>query len=251
LNSKNLNSITQAFIFAAGRGERMRPLTDLTPKPLVKIAGTNMLDLALGKVKKIPSINKIIINAYYLSVEIEAHLQKLNDPKIILSVENEKLETGGGVLNAINLINCDQPILLINSDIIWNDDSAIDHLIENYNQNEADILLGVKPKAEFWGYDGNGDFCLNENGVLSKPDSNLDYAFTGLQIIHPRIFKNSPPPPFSMNYFYKKAQNKNHSNKNHPQNILENIKGCVLPGQFFHIGTAPAVEEFENLKIKI
>ena len=69
-----MSKITQAFIFCAGRGERMRPLTDSTPKPLLEVKNKKILDYILEKLQKISSLEKIIINAFYLADEIEKHI---------------------------------------------------------------------------------------------------------------------------------------------------------------------------------
>jgi MurNAc alpha-1-phosphate uridylyltransferase len=237
-----MKNIEQVFIMAAGRGERMRPLTDSLPKPLVKIKGITMLDLIIEKLNQFPSIKKIVVNAYYLAEKIENHLNSLNNPKITISLETSKLETGGGLQNALNLFNKNKPILVINSDIIWQDQkfSDLELMMNNFDINKMDILLGLKSKTDFWGYEGNGDFCFNPTtGEISKPKNaaiDLNYVFTGLQIINPKIFDNSPKPPFSMNYFYQKAANQN--------GILEKIKGLELKGRFFHIGTVQALEDY-------
>ena len=80
-----MTKITQAFIFAAGRGERMRPLTDNTPKPLIKINGKAIIDYTIDKLDRDPYIKKIIINGFYLSEQLEEHIKNLNNPKIIFS----------------------------------------------------------------------------------------------------------------------------------------------------------------------
>jgi len=91
-------NISQAFIFAAGRGERMRPITDTIPKPLVKIKNKSIIDYTIEKLNKISDIKKIIINGFYLKDQIEAHIKNLNNSKIIFSKEIEKIETGGGLI---------------------------------------------------------------------------------------------------------------------------------------------------------
>ena len=63
-------NISQAFIFAAGRGERMRPITDTIPKPLVKIKNKSIIDYTIEKLNKISDIKKIIINGFYLTDQI-------------------------------------------------------------------------------------------------------------------------------------------------------------------------------------
>jgi len=222
-------TVKQAFILAAGRGERMRPLTDTIPKPLVKIAGISMLDRVISKVSALTKIDKIVVNAYYLSELIEAHLKGLNSNKIKLSKETEKLETGGGLLWAMQFFNPSEPILLINSDIVWQDENnaVLNKIINSFDVNKDPILLGLKPKSEFLGYHARGDFNF-QNGNLSKPEiyESLSHVFVGIQIIHPKILQNCPKPPFSMNYFYKN---------------LENVKGVELPGKFFHVGDISSI----------
>src|SRR5690606_1599253 len=172
---------------------------------------------------------------------LESHLESLNNPKITISREAEKLETGGGLLNALSLFDRTKPILLINGDIIWKDKvneiPTLQLMAEKFDEEEMDILLGLKIKDQFFGYEGKGDFSFNhKNNEVSKPtdDSKLIYTFTGIQIIHPKILENCPITPFSINYFYKKARQNN--------GILKRIKGIELSGEFFHIGTPGIVE---------
>jgi MurNAc alpha-1-phosphate uridylyltransferase len=153
-----MTQITQAFIFCAGRGERMRPLTDLTPKPLVAVKNKKMLDYILAKLEKISSLKKIIINAYYLADEIEKHIRTLNNPKIILSREIEKIETGGGLVYALDKIDINKPLLTLNGDVLWHDKnnfSDINFLSENFDINSHDFLLGLKKTEDYLGYDGS------------------------------------------------------------------------------------------------
>ena len=147
-----MTKITQAFIFCAGRGERMRPLTDSTPKPLLEVKNKKILDYILEKLQKISSLEKIIINAFYLADEIEKHIISLNNPKIILSREVEKVETGGGLVYALDKIDVDKPLLTLNGDVLWRDQnnfSDIDFLSENFDINSHDFLLGLKKVEDY------------------------------------------------------------------------------------------------------
>jgi len=237
-----MHNIKQAFIFAAGRGERMKPLTDKIPKPLIPIHNRPIIEYIIDKLLKIPTIQKIVINAFYLADQIEKYVKSLNNPKIIISFESEKLETGGGLFYAQNLFDKDQPLLLINGDILWFDSkvNAISQLYDAFFKNNCEIMLGLKNKTDFEGYDGIGDFNLNDNQQLSKKDVN-QYVFTGLQIISPKalIAKNIKQKSFSMSYFYQNSLDKN--------NVLQNIKGIELEGRFFHIGNVPAIARTEYL----
>lgn len=133
-----MTKITQAFIFAAGRGERMRPITDKIPKPLVKIKGKAIIDYIIEKLDKIDNIKTIVINGFYLADELEKHIKKLKNPKIVFSHETEKLETGGGLVFASDKIDLHKPLLTINGDVLWFDDvsSDIESLTNAWNAKE-------------------------------------------------------------------------------------------------------------------
>lgn len=244
--------IKQSFIFAAGRGERMRPITDTIPKPLVKINGKAIIDYTIEKLSKIESIEKIIINGFYLADEMEKHLKNLQNPKIIFSKEVEKIETGGALIFAQNHLDLNAPLLTINGDVLWLDEGSndINLLDENWQKNEVKnnckMLLGLKKTADYFGYEGNengGDFKLEDSGILSKnPNEKLTHAFVGMQIIDPKILQKAPGKSFSMSHFYKSALNQS--------GILQGVKGLELQGKYFHIGTAQAIKETEKLIIE-
>ncbi len=223
-----MSNITQAFILAAGRGERMKPLTNTIPKPMAQINGKAMIDYAIQKISDLENINKIIINTHYLADILEAHLEELNNPKITISHEIEQLETGGGLLNALPVIDKTKPILIINGDLFWQDEnnSLLKKMIESFNQQEMDILLALKPKDQFFGYQGNGDFNLDEKtGEIEKTEINT-HTYIGMQILHPRILKNPPAAKcFSLSYFFNKALSEN------------KIRGIEVEEKPFHIGT--------------
>lgn len=240
-----MTQITQAFIFAAGRGERMKPLTDSLPKPLAKVRGKAIIDYTIEKLDKIPSIKKIIINGYYLADQLEAHIKKLNNPKIIFSREVEKIETGGGLVYAQDKINLDEPLLLVNGDVLWQEKqghSDIELLAKNWNEDECDILLGLIKKEDYLGYEGNihggGDFDFQSGKLFRFPEDEMSHVFVGLQIINPKILKNAPDKCFSMSHYYRSAVGEGGK--------VHNIKAVELKGRYFHIGTVDALEETEK-----
>jgi MurNAc alpha-1-phosphate uridylyltransferase len=238
-------TLKQAFIFAAGRGERMRPITNSIPKPLVKVKGKAIIDYAIEKLDKISSIEKIIINGFYLAEKLEEHIKNLNNPKIIFSNETEKLETGGGLVFAKDKIDLNAPLLTINGDVLWieNEVNDIENLYKNWlkNQenNDCEILLGLKKTKDYFGYENEngGDFKLIENQNLLKKE--MTHAFIGMQIINPKILERAPEKYFSMSHFYKNALMEN--------GVLKNIKGFELAAKYFHIGTPQALIEVEKL----
>ncbi len=244
-----MTKITQSFIFSAGRGERMMPLTTSLPKPLIKIKDKSIIDYTIEKLDKISDIKKIIINGFYLAEQIETHIKKLNNPKIIFSHEIEKVETGGGLLFARNKINFDEPLLTINGDILWQEKSVISDIeliCKNWNPQQHDILLGLKKTEEYLGYDGNinggGDFFFEGEKLFKIPDTKMTHVFVGLQIINPKILlnaeKNGVEKCFSMSYFYRSAVGEN--------GMLHRVGGIELKGKYFHIGTPDAVKMTEE-----
>lgn len=249
-NLQQMSKITQAFIFAAGRGERMRPLTDNLPKPLIKIKNKSIIDYTIEKLDKISDIQKIIINGFYLAEQLEAHIKKLNNPKIIFSHEVEKVETGGGLLFARDKIDFDKPLLTINGDVLWQENSVISDielLCKSWNPKEHDILLGLKKTEEYLGYDGNihggGDFFFEGGKLFKIPDEKMSHVFVGIQIINPKILeraeKDGVGKCFSMSHFYKSAIGEG--------GLLHRVSGVELKGKYFHIGTPEAVKMVNNL----
>jgi len=244
-----MTKITQAFLFAAGRGERMRPLTDTTPKPLIKIKDKSIIDYTIEKLDQISDIKTIIINGFYLADQIEDHIKKLNNPKIIFSREVEKVETGGGLLFASDKIDFDQPLLTLNGDILWQEKSVISDIeliCKSWREKEHDIILGLKKTEEYLGYDGNihggGDFNFESGKLFRMPDTKMTHVFVGLQIINPKILdraqKDGISKCFSMSHFYKSAVGEG--------GLLHRIGGVELKGKYFHIGTVDAVKMTEE-----
>lgn len=241
-----MTQITQAFIFAAGRGERMRPLTDSIPKPLVKINGKAIIDYTIEKLDQISSIKKIIINGFHLADQVEDHIKKLRNPKIIFSREEEKIETGGALVYAADKIDLNKPLLTINGDILWLDDSKalsdIEFLMQHWNGREADILLGLKQVDDYFGYEGNihggGDFNLIGDQLVRFPDAPMTHVYVGMQIINPKILASAPGKCFSMSHYYKSAVAEG--------GYVHRIRGIELRGKYFHIGNMAAISATEN-----
>src|ERR1700744_2694799 len=107
-----------AMILAAGRGVRMQPLSLQRPKPLLEVGGRAMLDHALDKLIAI-GIKRAVVNAFYLAEQIEAHCAKRRDIEIIISREDELLDTGGGIKNALR--HFDAPFFALNANLPWMD----------------------------------------------------------------------------------------------------------------------------------
>ena len=199
--------IKKAMILAAGFGKRIYPLTLKNPKPLLKIGNETLLSNAL-KFLELFGIKQAVINVHYLREQIVEYLDK-SQFNLTINIVNEKdkiLDTGGGVLNAIQHFS-NEPFLIINPDTIWNS-----HYLEElklmeklFFENEKDkcSLLVVNKKKSF-DQSIKGDFSLENNLINRKDKNNLNYIYTGLQIIKPEVFSSLDTKIFSINKIWDK-----------------------------------------------
>lgn len=228
---------THAMVLAAGLGVRMRPITDTLPKPLVQVAGETMLDRALDKLAA-AGVERAVVNTHYLADQIADHVKGRETPKITLSHEADVLETGGGVVKALPDLG-DGPFFVVNSDSIWDDGPipALSRLAATWDDAAMDALLLVHPTVSAVGYHGSGDFFLDLSGRLARRREQqiAPFLFTGLQILHPRLFAGIEPGKFSLNRVYDKA--------------LEagRLYGLRHDGAWYHVGTPEALNEVEAI----
>lgn len=217
-----------AMVLAAGLGLRLRPITDMIPKPLVPVAGRTMLDRVLDALDAV-GVSSCVVNTHYLGHLIAAHLERRERPAIHVSPEIELLDTGGGVAKVLPRLGS-APFYTVNADILWEEGPgapALSRLAEALDDEMMDGLLLVVPLGRAVGYDGKGDFNLDAEGRLLRRGvaPAADYVFTGVQILHPRLFAGHPDGAFSLNRLYDKA-------------IAERrLHGLVHVGRWFHIGT--------------
>ena len=224
-----------AMVLAAGLGLRMRPITDTIPKPLVSVGGRTMLDRALDHLDR-AGVTRKVVNSHWLGEKIAAHLADRAD--IALSPESTLLETGGGVAQALPLLG-DGPFYVVNSDIIWTDGpqgSALLRLARAWDDARMDALLLLQPTATALGYDGAGDFFLNEDAIpvrRGQKDS-APLLFSGVQILSPRLFAQAPAGKFSLNLLYDRAL------------AAGRLAGLVHDGRWYHVGTPAALPQVER-----
>ncbi|MBL8686017.1 MAG: nucleotidyltransferase family protein [Alphaproteobacteria bacterium] len=206
--SKNIPSIQTAMILAAGYATRLRPISNHTPKAMVQIMGKPILGHILERLKEI-SLKQIIVNTHHLGTVVKTYLEQ--QPKhfnIQISEEKTILETGGGVKQALPMIGT-QPFYVINGKIIWfnGGQNSLLNLASHWNNKTMDVLLLLQPVTKTVGYQGSGDFHLNADGSLKRrqDDEIAPFVFSGIQIIHPRLFQDSPDGSFSLNVLYDRA----------------------------------------------
>jgi len=199
--------IKKAMILAAGFGKRILPLTHNCPKPLLKIGNKTLLSNTLEFLEEL-GIKQVIINVHYLRKQIVDYIDK-NKFNLTINISEEEdkiLDTGGGVYNAIKYFS-NEPFLIVNPDTIWNlhylkeIQSMEKFFIEK--KNIKCFLLIVNRKKSF-DKSLKGDFNLENNLINRKNEFNLNYIYTGLQIIKPEVFSGLSSSVFSMNKIWNK-----------------------------------------------
>lgn len=227
---------SRAMVLAAGLGLRLRPITERLPKPLVAVAGRTMLDRALDALDA-AGVASCVVNAHYLAPMVEAHLAARMHPRIRISREDALLDTGGGVTRALPWLGT-APFFVVNADIVWDEAPgvpALSRLADVFDPACMDVLLLVVPVARAVGYDGPGDFFLEDDGRLRRraPAPAAPFVFTGLQLLHPRLVADVPDGPFSLNLLYDRAR------------AADRLHGLVHAGRWFHVGTPDGLARAE------
>ena len=226
----------RAMVLAAGLGLRMREVSDTLPKPLIEVHGRTLIDHAFDRLVH-SGVEYVVVNLHYRGEMIRDHLASRSDITIDYSEEAELLETGGGVRKALGLLGPD-PFYVVNADALWLNGpySALDRLAATWRDDAMDGLLLIYETIEAKGYEGVGDFLVEQDGALKRrPESEVSpYLFTGVQILHPRLFADAPDDPFSLNLLYDRA--------------IEHgrLFGSIHDGIWFHVGSAAGLEAAEE-----
>lgn len=229
-----------AMVMAAGLGKRMRPLTATRPKPLVEVAGKPLIDHVFDRLVA-AGVGRVVVNVHYLADVLEAHLAA-NAHGIELVVSDERgrlMETGGGLAQARDLLG-DAPVLVVNSDNLWVDGpvDAIRLLASRWDDAIMDALLLMVPLARAHNHGGQGDFYLAPDGRITarrKPGRVAPFAYTGVQIVHPRLIADWPEGPFSTMIFWERAI------------AVGRAYGQVHQGLWFDVGTPAAIPRTEAM----
>jgi len=226
----------RAMVLAAGRGERMRPITSRLPKPLIMVAGRTLLDRALDRLEG-AGVAAVTVNVHYLADQIEAHLGGRRRPPVTISREPELLDTGGGVAKALPFLG-PQPFYVLNSDALWRDgaEPALRRLAASWDDRTMDALLLVVPRSRAVGYHGRGDYDVLDDGRLqTRHGESAAHVFAGVQILHPRLFAEARVEPFSLKALYDRAE------------AAGRLFGLIHDDAWYHVGTPEALIETERL----
>ena len=228
---------TQAMVLAAGLGLRMRPLTDHMPKPLVKVAGSALLDHVLDKLAD-AGVTNAVVNVHYLGEQIIDHVAARSQPKVTISDERDQvLGTGGAVVKALPLLG-HAPFYHLNADTMWIDGVRpnLSRLAEAFDPETMDALLLMAPTANSIGYGGTGDYAMLPNGALRrrKEAQVVPFVYAGVAILSPALFVDAPVGEFSLTTLFDSA------------NERERLFGLRLDGVWMHVGTPDAVHAAED-----
>lgn len=214
----------KAMILSAGRGERMRPLTDTLPKPLLSVGGRPLIVHHIEKLKA-AGVTQLVINHAWLGHKL---VEALGDGaqwgvQIQWSAEAQALETAGGIIQALPLLGT-APFLVINGDT-WLD---IDYqYLVNTPLKEALAHLWLVPNPI---QHPHGDFSLHEGKVIDSPS----FTFSGVGIYHPMAFASLPNGPRKLAPLLREwmAQGR--------------VSGAMLAGQWHDIGTVERLQALDR-----
>ncbi|HJT07683.1 MAG TPA: nucleotidyltransferase family protein [Stellaceae bacterium] len=214
------------MVLAAGLGTRLRPITDRIPKPLVSVGGRALIDHAIDRLAEV-GVRKVVVNVHYKAEMMVRHLEGRSHPEITLSHEDELLETGGGILKALPLL--DDFFYVVNSDVFWLNGKvpALVRLARAWDAERLDALLLLQRTTTAVGYEGRGDFILDPLGRVRRRGERevAPHLFAGVQILHRRLFDGQPPGKRSLNPLWDRAI------------ARDRLAAIVHDGEWYHIGT--------------
>lgn len=230
----------KAFVLAAGLGERMRPLTDNCPKPLLYVGGSTMLGRTLDALSE-AGVEEVVVNVHYLPQMIEEHLKNRRAPKITFSREEKLLDTGGGVKKMLEFFGS-EPFYVLNADVLWTDGPAgttLRQMAAKWDPATMDILFLLHTTADLPHYAGKGDYYLADGSdkpvFRERSDKQANYIFAGPRIVHPRLFDGAPDGAFSFLALFHKAE------------AAGRLFAHRHDGEWHHVGTPEAFEETNRL----
>jgi MurNAc alpha-1-phosphate uridylyltransferase len=215
------------MVLAAGLGTRLRPLTDVMPKPLIKLNGRSLLDHAINRLVE-AGVEHVVVNTHYMAAMVAAQLSRREAPNIEISEEPVLLETGGGVAKALPLLG--DMFYVVNADVFWLDgkDPALLRLARAFDPDRMDAVLLLQRTVTAIGYDGSGDYMLDPSGAPHRRREReiAPFLFAGIQLLHRRLFDNWPERAFSLVRLFDRAEE------------AGRLHAIVHDGEWYHIGTA-------------
>ncbi|MES0327161.1 MAG: N-acetylmuramate alpha-1-phosphate uridylyltransferase MurU [Gammaproteobacteria bacterium] len=216
----------KAMILAAGRGERLRPLTDSTPKPLLKVGEKSLIEYHLYKLAQ-AGIKEVIINTAWLGDQIQQTLG--NGEKYNLNIRysdegDQALETAGGIIKVLPLLG-DEPFIIINGDIFT--DYDFKQLLNLKLEGEAHLVMVENPE-----HNDKGDFAL-KNGWLQNSGESL-YTYSGIGIYTKQFFAGYPEGVTSLAPILKEKMTK------------QKVSGELYKNAWTDVGTKERLQQLND-----
>jgi len=215
------------FILAAGFGKRLRPYTDVVPKPMVPLGGRPMIDQVIDRLAE-DGVKSITVNMHYLADVLQDHLSKRRTPQLVLSHEPVILDTGGGIKHALHTVG-DDAFYVVSGDSLWTDGpdkTALERLSAAWDPDKMDvfILLHDVRKMDLTG--GVGDYDVDAQGRATRSIAQTGaYMWTSVRLCHPRVFDNTPDEAFSFLQILDKAE------------ADGRLYALVHDGEWYHVST--------------
>ncbi|NIL18130.1 N-acetylmuramate alpha-1-phosphate uridylyltransferase MurU [Pseudomonas sp. AN3A02] len=218
----------KAMILAAGKGERMRPLTLQTPKPLIQAGGKRLIEYHLEALAK-AGFTDIVINHAWLGQQIEGYMGDgaQYGVRIQYSAEGEPLETGGGIFKALPLLG-DEPFLVVNGDI-WTD---YDFASLNQPLNGLAHLVMVDNPPH---HPSGGDFYIKDGALHDAAPGADNLTFSGISVLHPELFAGCSAGAFKLAPLLRDAMAKGL------------VTGEHMNGRWIDVGTLERLAQVETL----
>lgn len=218
----------KAMILAAGKGERLRPLTLHTPKPLVRAGGVPLIEYQLQALRQ-AGFDQLVINHAWLGQQIEDHLGDGSafGVSILYSPEGEPLETGGGIFKALPLLG-DDAFVIANGDI-WTD---FDYASLHGALAEGDLVhLVLVDNPE---HHARGDFSLLGGRVSDYREGQPSLTYSGIAILRPQLFDGCQPGAFKLAPLLRQAME------------AGRVSGVHHRGRWIDVGTHERLAEVER-----
>jgi N-acetyl-alpha-D-muramate 1-phosphate uridylyltransferase len=226
-----------AMVLAAGLATRMRPLTDDTAKPLLKLSGRTLLDHALDHLAA-EGVETVVVNAFWHADKLIAHLARRAPPPRVIPVrETTLLETGGGVRNALPHLG-PNPFFVINGDAFWlNGATSALTRVREAMTDDVDVVLLLHRTSQVDAATGRGDFVVDQLGVPRRPKELeiAPYIFAGASLMRPSLLDETPAGAFSLNVAWNRAIE------------AGRIRAVVHDGQWFHLSTPADLVEAQQV----
>ena len=215
------------MIFAAGRGTRMRPLTESRPKPLVEVGGRALIDHALDIARAVRPA-AVVVNTHVFADQIRDHLA---GSEVRLSHEEALLDTGGGLKAARPLLP-PGPVMTLNSDAIWSGPNPLERLARAWDGERMEALLLLLPPEARLGHLRSGDFDIDGDGRLRRGGP---LTYSGAQILKPGVLDEIGEEVFSLNRAWDLIAARG------------GLHGCLYPGRWCDVGHPEAIGLAEGL----